>query len=132
MHRTIESDDVNEYLREVSGYDFTAKDFRTWAGAVRTVTVLSELGEAPTRTERKRRLVQAIKFVAADLGNTPATCRAFYVHPALLLAYEEGALEALLKEVQVESFPDSAQGLSPEERPVMALLPRLEEAFERA
>src|SRR5690606_24872073 len=80
--RTLESDDVNRYIRRVTGYDLTAKDFRTWTGTVRAVTVLDELGFAPSATERKRRLAQAVKFVAADLHNTPATCRAFYIHPA--------------------------------------------------
>jgi DNA topoisomerase-1 len=126
--RTLESDDVNEYLRRVTGYDLTAKDFRTWTGTVRAVTVLDELGYTDSAKERKRRLVQAIKFVAADLHNTPATCRAFYIHPAVLSAYEEGMLEALLDEVDGDPYPESAEGLSPEERRVMALLPRLEAA----
>jgi DNA topoisomerase-1 len=128
-HRTIESDDVNEYLRSVSGYDFTAKDFRTWAGTVRTVTVLRELGEAPTQRERKKRIVQAIKFVAADLHNTPATCREFYIHPAVLAAFEAGRLEELAEQVETVEFPASAEGLSPEERLAMALLPHLEAEF---
>jgi DNA topoisomerase-1 len=125
--RTLESDDVNAYLRRVTGYDLTAKDFRTWTGTVRAVTVLDELGYTESAKERKRRLVQAVKFVAADLHNTPATCRSFYIHPAVLSSYEEGTLEALLDEVDGDSsFPESAAGLSPEERRVMALLPRLE------
>jgi DNA topoisomerase-1 len=128
-HRIIESDDVNEYLRSVSGYDFTAKDFRTWAGTVRTITVLRELGEAPSQKERRKRLVQAVKFVAADLHNTPATCRAFYIHPAVLVAYEAGRLEAMAEEVETDAFPESAEGLSPEERLAMALVPRLEADF---
>jgi DNA topoisomerase-1 len=127
--RIVESDDVNEYLRAVSGYDFTAKDFRTWAGTVRTITVLRELGEAPTQRERKRRMVQAVKFVAADLNNTPATCRAFYIHPAVLAAYEAGRLEELAAGMESTDTPESAGALSPEERLAMALLPRLEAEF---
>ena len=127
--RVVESDDVNEYLRSVSGYDFTAKDFRTWAGTVRTITVLRELGDASTQKERKRRMVQAVKFVAADLHNTPATCRAFYIHPAVLSAYEAGRLEEMAQEVETEVVPASGEGLSPEERLAMALLPRLEAEF---
>lgn len=122
----ITSDDVNEYLREVSGYDFTAKDFRTWAGTVRTVTVLHELGPAPDERERKAKAVQAVKFVAADLGNTPATCRAYYIHPAVLEAYEEGRLLPLLDEILDADAPERASGLREEEWPVMVLLPRLE------
>ena len=125
--RTLESDEVNAYLRRVTGYDLTAKDFRTWTGTVRAVTVLDELGYTPNARERKKRLVQAVKFVAADLHNTPATCRAFYIHPGVLTSYEEGTLEALLDEVDGDgSYPESAEGLSPEERRVMVLLPLLE------
>jgi DNA topoisomerase I len=126
--RTLESDDVNEYLRSVSGYDFTAKDFRTWAGTVRTITVLRELGDAPTQKERKKRIVQAVKFVAADLNNTPATCRSFYIHPAVLAAYEAGELDNLVEEV-AEAETDQVERLTPEERLAMALLPRLEASF---
>lgn len=126
--RTIESDDVNEYLCDLSGYDLTAKDFRTWAGTVRAVTVLDELGHGTTKKDRKQRMGQAIKFVAADLGNTPATCRSYYIHPGVLAAYEEGSLESLLQEADAAPDPESAQGLHPEERRVMALLPWLEEA----
>ena len=90
---------------------------------------MRELGEAPTQKERKRRLVQAVKFVAADLNNTPATCRAFYIHPAVLAAYEAGRLEQLVEEVGGEEDADAAQALSPEERLAMALLPRLEAEF---
>lgn len=127
--RYITSNDVNEYLREVSGYDFTAKDFRTWGGTVRTVTVLRELGPGATEKERKKRLVQAVRLVAADLGNTPATCRSFYIHPAVLAAYEAGRLHPLLDEIDAQGDSGPAGGLRPEERPVMALLPRVEAEF---
>ena len=129
VQRTIESDDVNAYLRELSGYDFTAKDFRTWAGTVRTVTVLRELEEPPTVKERKQRLVQAIKFVAADLCNTPAVCRSSYIHPAVIAAYDAGAFEKTVAEVLAGPFPSAATGLSPEEQMAMAVLPRLEADF---
>jgi DNA topoisomerase I len=130
VKRTIQSDDVNEYLQEVSGYDYTAKDFRTWTGTLRAVAVLDELGYPETKTERKKRLVQAVKFVAADLGNTPATCRSFYIHPGVLLAYEEGTLEALLQEADASPEPENSQKLEHDELRVMALLPWLEAALE--
>ncbi len=119
---------MNAYLRELSGYDFTAKDFRTWAGTVRTVTVLRELEEPFTARERKQRLVHAIKFVAADLCNTPAVCRSSYIHPAVIAAYEAGAFERAVAEFGTGSFPSSATGL-PEEQMAMAVLPRLEADF---
>ncbi|MBW3535415.1 MAG: DNA topoisomerase IB [Gemmatimonadetes bacterium] len=129
VKRYITSNDVNEYLCEVSGYDFTAKDFRTWGGTVRMVTALRELGTAPTKKERKTKLVQAVRLVAADLGNTPATCRAFYIHPAVMAAFEEGALHDLLDEIDRQGDPGPDDGLRAEERPVMALLPRVEAEF---
>jgi DNA topoisomerase I len=125
-YASIDSEDLNEYIQTVSGYDFTAKDFRTWAGTVRTVTVLSELGSGDTLRERKKKAVQAIKFVAADLGNTPATCRSYYIHPGILDVYEKGMLLPLLDEILTHEPPESAAGLRDEEWPVLALLPRLE------
>ena len=125
-YATIDSEDLNEYIKEISGYDFTAKDFRTWAGTVRTVTVLMELGPAETARERKQKGLQAVKFVAADLGNTPATCRSYYIHPGVLDAYDRGRLIPLLSQLDVHEPPVSAAGLREEEWPVLALLPRLE------
>jgi DNA topoisomerase-1 len=125
-YASIDSEDLNEYIKEISGYDFTAKDFRTWAGTVRTVTVLHELGESDTSTERRRKVLQAVKFVAADLGNTPATCRSYYIHPGVLDAYDRGRLIPLLSEIDVHEPPVSAAGLREEEWPVLALLPRLD------
>jgi DNA topoisomerase-1 len=125
-HPSIDSEDLNEYIQRISGYDFTAKDFRTWAGTVRTLTVLQELGQAAAERERKKQAVQAVKFVAADLGNRPATCRSYYIHPAVLESYERGKLFDLLDEVQGAGRPAIATGLREEEWPVLAILPRLE------
>jgi DNA topoisomerase-1 len=125
-YASIDSEDLNDYIQQLSGYDFTAKDFRTWAGTVRTVTVLSELGEADTQRELRTKALQAIKFVAADLGNTPATCRSYYIHPGVLDAYERGRLMPLLSEISEHELPRSAAGLREEEWPVLALLPRLD------
>lgn len=90
--QTIESEDVNEYLREATGSDFTAKDFRTWAGTVLAFRTLSSLAPAESESEAKKNLVAAIKTVARDLGNTPAVCRSSYIHPSVIDAYLEGAL----------------------------------------
>jgi DNA topoisomerase I len=125
-YASIDSEDLNEYIQALSGYDFTAKDFRTWAGTVRTVTVLKELGSADTAKERKKKGLQAVKFVAADLGNTPATCRSYYIHPGVLDAYDKGKLMPLLEEIDEHERPESAAGLGDEEWPVLALLPRLD------
>jgi DNA topoisomerase I len=88
--RTIDSGDVNDYLREASGSDVTAKDFRTWGGTVLTARELSAGAEAGTATARKRVVVAAMREVAAELGNTPAVCRRAYVHPRLLEEYLAG------------------------------------------
>src|SRR6201994_4930474 len=89
-HHAIDSNDVNEYLREITGQHFTAKDFRTWAGSVLACDLLREFGPSETATEAKKNVVEAIKQVAAKLGNTPSVCRKCYVHPAVLEAYLGG------------------------------------------
>ncbi len=87
---TITSDDVNEYLREIAGRNITAKDFRTWGGTMLAGTELRAMGMAPTQREMKRNIIRAIDAVAERLGNTRAVCRKYYIHPALLQAYERG------------------------------------------
>jgi DNA topoisomerase-1 len=112
----IDSSDVNEYIRSISGADFSAKDFRTWLGTVTCATLLAEQQEAQTQTERKQRLTAVIKDVAQRLGNTPAVCRKCYVHPDVLDAYMElGALHTPQKMRHTE-------GLLPQELFVLALL----------
>jgi DNA topoisomerase I len=88
--RDIASQDVNNYLREITGEDFTAKDFRTWAGTVLAAIALTVQGEFKTQKEAKANVKNAICAVAEVLGNTPAICRKCYVHPALLEAYLSG------------------------------------------
>jgi DNA topoisomerase I len=90
--RSVDSSDVNEYLRGISDQDFTAKDFRTWAGTLLTCMTLRELEAFGSKTEAKKNVVQAIKNVAKRLGNTPSVCRKCYVHPAVLDCYLSGGL----------------------------------------
>ena len=90
---SIDSGDVNEYLRDISGHEITAKDFRTWAGTALTVLALHELkGATPT----KANCIQVVKQVAKQLGNTPTVCRKCYIHPAVLEGYLSGALQLKL------------------------------------
>lgn len=89
----IDSSDVNDYLRSISGEDFTAKDFRTWAGTVLASLALREFDEFSSETQAKKNVVEAIKAVAQRLGNTPAVCRKCYVHPAVLECYLTGKLQ---------------------------------------
>ena len=88
--RDITSQDVNEYLREITGEDFTAKDFRTWAGTVLAAIALSAAGEFETKKEAKANIKNAIEAVAKILGNTPAICRQCYIHPVVLETYLNG------------------------------------------
>lgn len=89
-HRSIGSGDVNTYLKEISGMDFTAKDFRTWAGTLIAFKTLRALGPASTAGELKTNLLKTIDEVALNLGNTRAVCRNYYIHPVLFTAYEKG------------------------------------------
>jgi DNA topoisomerase-1 len=90
MQATVTSDDVNEYLREISGRNITAKDFRTWGGTILAGTELRALGPAANQREARRNINRTIDIVARRLGNTRAVCRKYYVHPALLRAYLQG------------------------------------------
>src|SRR5438093_3723725 len=88
--RDITSQDVNEYLREITGEDFTAKDFRTWAGTVLPAIALSGAGDSETKEQAKANIKVGISAVAEVLGNTSAVCRRCYIHPAILEAYLNG------------------------------------------
>jgi DNA topoisomerase-1 len=96
QRRRIDSSDVNEYLRQISGADFTAKDFRTWGGTGFAALTLEEMGCCESESAAKKNVVAAIKAVAGKLGNRPATCRKYYVHPAVIEAYLKGTLLQVL------------------------------------
>lgn len=85
--RNLSDRDVNEYVRRATNVRYTAKDFRTWGGTVRVATVLSDLGPGANERDAKRNVVLAIRLVSAELGNTPAICRASYVHPIVVARY---------------------------------------------
>jgi DNA topoisomerase I len=91
----IGSADVNDYLREAMGEEFTAKDIRTWAGSVLAAQELLRRGPAPSETECRHNIATAIQAVSERLGNTPAICRRCYVHPAVIEAYQDGTLAEL-------------------------------------
>lgn len=101
--KPILSDDVNDYLREVSGRDITAKDFRTWGGTMVAAAALRAMGPAISRSEAERNIVQALDAVAERLGNTRAVCRKYYVHPALLIAYHLGLTAPLSPVVETRN-----------------------------
>lgn len=115
--RTIGSADVNEYIRAAAGAEFTAKVFRTWAGTVAAAVRLAGEHVPETKSTAKRSIVAAIQDVAAELGNTPAVCRASYVHPAVFLAFEAGELQL---------SPRRVRGLSADEGAVLGFLRQAE------
>src|SRR5262245_14430737 len=94
--RSIESADVNDYLREITGAGFTAKDFRTWAGTVLAAWALNARGAAGSARQAARNVARAIESVAERLGNTPTVCRKCYVHPVVIDAYVQGSLAECL------------------------------------
>jgi DNA topoisomerase-1 len=83
----IDAREVNDYIEEIAGFPYTAKDFRTWGGSLRAATVLSDLGPARNPAARNKNVVMAVRMVAAELGNTPAICRKSYVHPMIFTRY---------------------------------------------
>ncbi len=119
---SIGSADVNDYLREASGQDFTAKDFRTWAGTVLALMALQELEAFDSKTQAKRNVVAAVKHVASRLGNTPSVCRTCYIHPAVLDAYLDGTLLRTLKRRAERALAHRLEHLRPEEAAVLAFL----------
>jgi len=118
----IDSSDVNEYLHSITGKEFTAKDFRTWAGTVITMCALTELGDGETQTQAKKNLAQAIASAAKHLGNTPTICRKSYVHPEVINSYLNGKLLTALKQNDDRAVLESLNGLRPEEITMMKFL----------
>ncbi len=118
----VKSDDVNEYIRETSGMEFTAKDFRTWAGTVLAATALHEFEKFDSQAQAKKNVLRAIEAVSQKLGNTPAVCRKCYVHPAIVDTYMDGTLVKTLRQRAKEQFEGSLSHLPPEEAAVLVLL----------
>lgn len=118
----IDSSDVNEYLREIAGQHFTAKDFRTWAGSVLACDLLRGMGAFESATQAKKNVVAAIKAVALKLGNTPAVCKKCYVHPAVLAAYLGGITIEEAKAELEQEIGERAGMLRKEERMLLRLL----------
>lgn len=118
----IDSADVNEYLREITGQHFTAKDFRTWAGTVMTCDLLREMVPFESEAQAKKNVVAVIKQVAAKLGNTPAVCRKCYVHPAVLEAYLGGMTKQEATRELDKEIARHESALRDEERALVELL----------
>jgi DNA topoisomerase-1 len=119
---SVDSSDVNDYLRNITGEEYTAKDFRTWSGTVLAALALQEFEKFDSETQAKKNIVRAIESVAEKLGNTPTICRKCYVHPAVLDAYLEGAPLDVMRERTEEKLAEDLHALQPEEAAVLAML----------
>jgi DNA topoisomerase-1 len=119
---SVDSADVNEYLREISRQDFTAKDFRTWAGTVLACRMLEEFEVFESQTQAKKNVVHAIKQVAARLGNTPSVCRKCYVHPAVIDSYFSAGMIRTVKHHTDDEIADHPNALRREETALLNLL----------
>jgi DNA topoisomerase-1 len=120
--RDVTSSDVNAYLREITGQDVTAKDFRTWHGTVMAAFALQEFQHLDSQAAAKKNIKAAIEQVASRLGNTPTICRKCYIHPELFTAYVEGQLLLEIKEEVEDSLRENLSKLKPEEAAVLTLL----------
>ena len=116
--RSVTSDDVNDYLRDIAGPDVSAKDFRTWAGTVLAAIALGAAGPFASPTEAKRKLKQAIAAVAQKLGNTPTICRKCYVHPEIVACYLDGTFPTF----KIVEIVEAGPYLPSEEGAVLKLL----------
>jgi DNA topoisomerase I len=118
----VTSGDVNDYLREIAGEDFTAKDFRTWAGTLLAAVALMEFEKFDPGTRSKKNILRAIEHVAGRLGNTPSICRKCYIHPAVFEAYLDGMLIQVVRQRAEDQMIQSVSKLRPEEAAVLGLL----------
>jgi len=131
--RTIDSADVNGYLREAAGREFTAKDFRTWAGTVLASLALREFEAFDSEAQARKNILRAIEHVAGRLGNTPTVCRKCYIHPEVIESYLDGSMLRTLERRAERELAGGLAGLRPEEAAVVALLQqRLKRAVDAA
>jgi DNA topoisomerase-1 len=105
----VGSEDVNTYLKEITGEDFTAKDFRTWAGSVSALYAFKDAGEFDTITECKKKIVSVLDEVAVNLGNTRTVCKKYYVHPTVIKSYEEGTIFKYIKKLDEDKDVNAAE-----------------------
>lgn len=122
--RTVDSGMVNDYIREISGKDFTAKDFRTWAGTVQAIMAFRELGDYETQTEMNKKIPAALDLVAARLGNTRAVVKKYYVHPVVIELYQGKKLKRYTDELDAIESGNDDDGYAPEELVLLKILKR--------
>jgi len=119
---SIDSGMANKYIGTITGGEFTAKDFRTWAGTVSALVAFNELGSFETTTEMNQKIPAAFDMVAKQLGNTRTVCKNYYVHPVIVELYKENKLEKYLGELKVIETADGQKELMPEEKVLLNIL----------
>lgn len=120
--KSVDSGMVNQYIKEATGGDFTAKDFRTWAGTLNVLRAFKSMGEAASESDSKKNILAALDEVSQKLGNTRTVCKKYYVHPGVIRLYEENTLHKYLKELDDIEKSDDLTGLTSEERVLMKIL----------
>lgn len=118
----IDSGMVNDYIKEISGEDFTAKDFRTWSGTVNALIAFKEIGYAENNAQYKKKVKEALNIVASHLGNTGTVCRKYYVHPLVINLYENNSIKKYLDALEVIEENDGKADLTHEEKLVLKIL----------
>ena len=118
----VDSGKVNDYIREIAGQEFTAKDFRTWAGSVALLQSLHSIGKSENATESKKNIVSALDEVSQKLGNSRAICKKYYVHPDLMRLYEESRLDKYLDELEKLEECDDHTDLTKDEKVLLKIL----------
>lgn len=120
--RTIDSGMVNDYIKELSGADFTAKDFRTWAGTVNAFLAFKEAGVPDSETAAKKTILEALDKVAHQLGNTRTVCKKYYVHPLIISLYESHGIQKYFDQLDEISIDDNKADLTQDEKMIMKIL----------
>jgi DNA topoisomerase-1 len=119
---SVDSGMVNNYIREISEGDFTAKDFRTWAGTIHALRTFKEIGGFETQTEMNRKVNMMLDSVAAKLGNTRAVCKKYYVHPLIIDLYKEKELDKYLEELSPTESISNSDDYEQEEKVLVKIL----------
>jgi DNA topoisomerase-1 len=123
--RPIDSGMVNQYIKTAMSEEFSAKDFRTWAGTLNILRAFKSMGEAESETDCKKNILTALDEVSRKLGNTRTICKKYYVHPGIIKLYEEKSLHKYLNELDKIEQPDDLAGLTSEEKILMKILREL-------
>ena len=120
-HKSIDSGMVNAYLKAITGQNFTAKDFRTWAGTVQAIAEFKQVAQAESQVEIKNNIITVLDRVAQHLGNTRTVCKKYYVHPVIIALYETNKLNSYLERME-DNKNNNADTLTAEEKLLMRIL----------